>query len=456
MGNAKFCSAAMCRSNDKENEYCPGAAHITSASDTVSARDGVAKLPLGPELQVRPAAKDDLVQAKGPLPFSSSDIDLLRANTTLSDVTAGSPTNRLGLCKISAEELAREDTETFQAIIDAYRDDPSFMHFSQGSIVLQKLHEDEIIKGVNVNMTRDLIVRSIVSSSCVHKAQKLDALFQTPDQVAEKIIESVGIAQDKLAHVHVIVLSGSRASGKGKVKAKLLEKLPHILERSGKKSRLHHWKVGTLFRAITFLAITYKEQHACSLQEALDPSLLDLYSDLIVLTEELQWAIVGMGMRYTLRDIENGLLRFEQVSSSVAEVAECCQGYVIKLIIQKLQLVLQAKETVLLEGHPATLRFIDTPHKFEFMLDDDGLLGQWLTAKVVAARALQFFALKNVSPSEAIARAVLALQPFSAGTDELDDSIERERNEIPKAMQVLGAYKAVVPNGVLANGTKKC
>merc|ERR1712196_379333 len=68
-------------------------------------------------------------------------------------------------------------------------------------------------------------------------------------------------------------------------------------------------------------------------------------------------------------------------------VAECMQGYILKLITEKVVMMSQLKEIVLLDGHPATLAFIDTPHKFQLVLDNSTLTGQWATAKVIARKA---------------------------------------------------------------------
>jgi len=315
--------------------------------------------------------------------------------------------------EMPVEFLARETTDSLQAIIDAYKSNPNFKAYSQYAIAVQRRHDEQIVKCIEFAMLNDLIVRCAVSSTRVCTGlQKLDALTQTPDQVANKIIAMVGLTQESLLHSNVIALSGPRASGKGRVRARLQEKIPELLRRSHSDSRLHYWKLGTLVRAIALLASTYSDQHKCSLQDALNPALMDTYCDLIVLTEEdLQWAIVGMGMRYTLKDIENGLLRSEQVASSVDLVAEYCQGYLIKLVVEKLQLMEEAKDTILLDGHPTTLTFVDTPHKFEFAFHDDAALGQWHTAQIVAQRASKTLAFGHMSVSDAVEQTVWNLEP---------------------------------------------
>merc|ERR1712054_640612 len=124
-----------------------------------------------------------------------------------------------------------------------------------------------------------------------------------------------------------------------------------------------------------------------------------------------------MGMRYKLSDIESFHLASEKVSSSVDMVAECMQGYILKLITEKIAMMAQLKEIVLLDGHPATLAFIDTPHKFHLVLDNATLTGQWSTAKVIARKAAIVLAGGTSDSCQAVLEQTLKV----LGSQEIDE-----------------------------------
>jgi len=373
------------------------------AGDAASPKSFKSETPEAAEKLLSPASPSPAVQTE-PVAASAQAVEFL---TTLPQ--------KNGIREVvSVEDLCRESTETLDAIITMYEGNPMFAHFAHQSVDVKARHDERIAKGIAYAMSKDLLVRCTLGSNFVmYDAKKLDVLSQSPEEVALYIIESLS-NDGGVDHGQVIALTGSRGSGKGAVRRKLQEKLPKLLAQTGEGevSHLHHWRIGTLFRAITLLATTYRDQHRCTLLEACHPNLMDMYTDIIEL-ENFEWQIQGMGMRLNLLEIENTLLKAPEISSSVAEVAENCQGYVIIMVTQNLRKMADANMTLLLEGYASTLAFVNSHHKFEFCVDDSAVLGQWHAAQTLARRSVRSrtaFGSMSLTAKEALERAVGCLE----------------------------------------------
>mmetsp|Transcript_37755 Transcript_37755/g.87254 ORF Transcript_37755/g.87254 Transcript_37755/m.87254 type:complete len:346 (-) Transcript_37755:191-1228(-) len=290
---------------------------------------------------------------------------------------------------IPLEILAKQDSSTSAAVLEAYRQDESFKKLSDRLTkeIMQRDTEDgdKLAKGIQLAVDKEVLPASVE----VEPTTKVDVTGKAADAVADEIIAALGDAPSKGC---VMTLQGLSGTGKGTTVAKLKEKLPKSVT----------WSNGNVFRSLTLLAVTHAEKEGCSLQDALKPEVLAGFCKMLDFNEyngKFDVKIEGLGLTYYVSEVQNTVLKDSSVAKNIPTVAEVTQGEVVNFVQGALTKMAAAGSNVLVEGREQTLNHIRTPHRFELVLQDPGVVGMRQAALQLGAKAYEL--LKGVdNPSD--------------------------------------------------------
>jgi len=98
--------------------------------------------------------------------------------------------------------------------------------------------------------------------------------------------------------------------------------------------------------------------------------------------------IKGLGYNERVSKVNKTLLKSKQVATNIPKVARVTQGEVIVFVKDALAKMAQDGKNVLVEGRAATLKYIDTPHRYELIMSDENIIGQRRAAQRIGATAL--------------------------------------------------------------------
>jgi len=278
---------------------------------------------------------------------------------------------------IPLDVLAKQDSTTSAAILEAYRSDPTFKKLSDKLTqeIMQRDDEDgdKLAKGIQLAVDKGVLPADVQ----VEPITKVDVTGKTADAVADEIIAALGDAPSRGC---VMTLQGLSGTGKGTTVAKLKEKLPNAVT----------WSNGNVFRSLTLLAVTYAEKQGCTLQDALKPEVLAEFCKMLDFDQyngKFDVKIEGQGMKHFVSEVQNTVLKDSSVAKNIPTVAEVTQGEVVNFVQVALQKMAAAGSNVLVEGREQTLNHIRTPNRFELILQDTGVIGMRQAALQVGAKA---------------------------------------------------------------------
>lgn len=298
--------------------------------------------------------------------------------------------------------LQQQDAETSSSLIRYYDNNPAFLKLSkhEGELIERRDKEDDekLQKGIEYAISKGVIDANFVPEPYT----EIDVLGQTPDQVADVILQQVKETSNRTNAADnsssdagsVIVLVGLSGTGKGTTVAKLHEKLVA----QGKK--VVTWSNGNIFRSVTLLAATW-----CQQQEDIPNGHFDaaraltkenVASFMKMLTFDkfkgaFDTRIHGLGLDYLVSQVQNTELKAPMVSKNIPTVAECTQGEVILFAASAIETMVShdSQLVVLLEGREQTVNYVRSPHRFNLVLSDGTLIGKRRAAQRIMADALR-------------------------------------------------------------------
>lgn len=307
---------------------------------------------------------------------------------------------------VTAEILAKQNSETSQAILTYYASNELFQNVSTRLTeeIMQRDKEDgdKLSKGIQMAVDKGVLPANVD----VEPTKKIGVTGRTADEISGEIIAALGDAPSKGC---VLVLQGLSGTGKGTTVAKLKENLPNA----------QTWSNGNIFRSITLLAVTWAEKEGKELQDALAPDKLaefctmlefDKFSD----SGAFDVKIEGLDLKYFVSEVEKTVLKDSKVAKNIPTVAEVTQGECVKFVSEALGKMAAAGINVLVEGREQTLNHIRSPHRFELVLDDNSIIGKRQAALQVGGKAWdevgKSASVSQAAVDEAIKKALSALQ----------------------------------------------
>eukprot|EP00747_Dinoflagellata_sp_TGD_P186325 gnl/TRDRNA2_/TRDRNA2_43302_c0_seq1.p1 gnl/TRDRNA2_/TRDRNA2_43302_c0~~gnl/TRDRNA2_/TRDRNA2_43302_c0_seq1.p1 ORF type:complete len:374 (-),score=104.93 gnl/TRDRNA2_/TRDRNA2_43302_c0_seq1:51-1118(-) len=313
---------------------------------------------------------------------AASDDDVAKACAAISaeerkKILAAMQENGTAAVQVTAEVLSKQNSETSQAVLEAYKANPDFQKLSERlcNEIIQRDKEDgdKLAKGIQLAVDKGVLPANVE----VEPTMKVSVTGKAADAVAGEIIAKLGDAPSKGC---VMTLQGLSGTGKGTTVAKLQEKLPNA----------QTWSNGNIFRSLTLLAVTHSEKENCSLEDALTPELLAKFCDMLAFdkfNDKFDVKIEGMDLKYFVADVEKTVLKDSKIAKNIPTVAGVTQGEVVKFVGGALTKMAEAGINVLVEGREQTLNHIRTPHRFELVLDDTSIIGKRQAALQMGGKA---------------------------------------------------------------------
>ena len=322
---------------------------------------------------------------------------------------------------ISYEVLKKQNAETSNAIIDAWKNNKLFLELSkhEGNMTVARDNEDASKLQIGIDFAKE---KGVIDPDFKPEPYvEVDVLGKTPDQVAEEIISSVNKNQTSSSGGSVIVLCGLSGTGKGTTVTKLREKMTA----AGKN--VVTWSNGNIFRSVTLLAATWCEQNGCDGFEADKALTKDNLADFMSMlafdkfNDKYDTRIRGLGLELYISNVQNTDLKGPKVSKNIPTVAQQTQGEVILFAAKAVERMGQDGLVVLLEGREQTVNYVRTPHRFTLTLSDETLIG-----KRRAAQRLMAAALKDLPSDESDAK---VLEVFETQLKTMVDEVEEQSTD---------------------------
>lgn len=283
------------------------------------------------------------------------------------------------LGKVTIGVLQKQNSDTSQAILAAYAEDPAFQKIGErlNNEIQQRDKEDGDKLGSGIQKAVDKGV--LPADVTVEPTKKVTVSGKSADQVADEIIAALGDAPSKGC---VLILQGLSGTGKGTTVAKLKEKLPNA----------QTWSNGNIFRSITLLAVTWSEKEGKTLEDAMAPDKLKEFCAMLEFNKfgdstSFDVKIEGLDLKYFVSEIEKTVLKDSSVGKNIPTIAEVTQGECILFVADALAKMSAAGINVLVEGREQTLNHLRSPHRFELVLDDVSLIGKRQAALQVGGKA---------------------------------------------------------------------
>lgn len=296
---------------------------------------------------------------------------------------------------ITYDLLNKQNAETSNAIIDAWKNNKMFLSLSrhEGAMTVARDNEDasKLQIGIDYAKSKGVIDPDFKPEPYV----QVDVLGKTPDQVADEIIDKVNTSsgsstdESKSGGGSVIVLCGLSGTGKGTTVTKLRQKM----EAAGKK--VVTWSNGNIFRSVTLLAATWCEQNGIEgfdQEKALTKENLEDFISMLSFNKfrgNYDTRIRGLGLELYVSQVQNTDLKGPKVSKNIPTVAQFTQGEVILFAAKAVETMGQDGIVVLLEGREQTVNYVRTPHRFTLALSDDTLIGKRRAAQRLMAAAIK-------------------------------------------------------------------
>jgi len=321
------------------------------------------------------ASDDDLKNSLSGIPAAERK----KLSDALANLSARGGAAKVTAAIVTAAILAKQNSETSQAILTAYASDENFMKIADRLTkeIMQRDKEDgdKLGSGIDKAVEKGVLPKEVT----VEPTTKVSVSGKSADAVADEIIKALGDAPSKGC---VLVLQGLSGTGKGTTVAKLKEKLP----------KAQTWSNGNIFRSLTLLAVTWSEAEKKDLAEALKPEQLASFCEMLEFnkfgdSEVLDVKIEGLGMKHFVSEVEKTVLKDSNVAKNIPTIAEVTQGEVIKFVSGALDKMAAAGINVLVEGREQTLNHIRTPHRFELVLDDNSIIGKRQAALQIGGKA---------------------------------------------------------------------
>jgi cytidylate kinase len=298
--------------------------------------------------------------------------------------------------KLTAKVLAKQNSETSQAILDAYAGDANFKKVSDRLCkeIVDRDNQDgeKLAKGITLAVEKGVLPADVK----VEPTTKVMVTGKTADGVADEIIKTLGDAPSKGC---VMTLQGLSGTGKGTTVAKLSEKLP----------KAQTWSNGNVFRSLTLLAVTYAEKEGKDLKDVLTADNLKTFCDMLRFDkfgDKFDVKIEGLGLKHMVSEVEKTVLKDSKVGKNIPTVAEVTQGEVVKIVSEGLTKMAADGFNVLVEGREQTLNHIRTPHRFELVLDDPSIVGKRQAALQAGGKAWDAMGKNAEATPEAVKKAV--------------------------------------------------
>mmetsp|Transcript_24290 Transcript_24290/g.43077 ORF Transcript_24290/g.43077 Transcript_24290/m.43077 type:complete len:539 (-) Transcript_24290:342-1958(-) len=282
---------------------------------------------------------------------------------------------------VPMDVLAAQDSTTSSAIIEAFAGNASFAKLAKSTTEEVKARDAEdalkLSEGIQLALDKGVLPTDQKDQPTI----QVDVLGKTADQVADEIAAKLGEAVKQGC---IMTLEGLSGTGKGTTVAKLKEKLPNATT----------WSNGDIFRSITLLAAKFAEdnKHA-DLEEAIKPENLASFMKMLKFDKfedsgKFDVEIDGLGYNERVSQVNKTLLKSKQVATNIPKVAGVTQGEVIMFVKDALNKMAAAGLNVLVEGRAATLKYIETPHRFELVMSDENIIGARRAAQRIGALAL--------------------------------------------------------------------
>mmetsp|Transcript_5032 Transcript_5032/g.15804 ORF Transcript_5032/g.15804 Transcript_5032/m.15804 type:complete len:321 (-) Transcript_5032:370-1332(-) len=291
---------------------------------------------------------------------------------------------------VSWPVLEAQNASTTAALIERLSGEPWFEAFAraEGEAILARDAEDaeKLEAGIAQSVARGVLRKRAFEPQYT----EIDVLGKTPDQVCDVILAKVPVERGA-----VVVLCGLSGTGKGTTVATLQRRL----------AKAARWSNGDCFRALTWLACTWCEQHGVTdVAEALTPENVATFVRMLSFekTREGSWdlRVHGLGISARVSQVANTALKAPRISRNVPTVSHKAQGEVVLFANEAVAKLKNAGRVVLLEGRRATVNYIDSPFRFVLTISDTDLLGKRRAAQRLAAALLDHFRDKRPPPSE--------------------------------------------------------
>mmetsp|Transcript_84653 Transcript_84653/g.154947 ORF Transcript_84653/g.154947 Transcript_84653/m.154947 type:complete len:353 (-) Transcript_84653:40-1098(-) len=333
----------------------------------------------------------------GSLDYASSD-ELVQCAAGLKPEQREKLLKALQAATVTAAVLAKQDSETSQAILTAYAGDAGFQSISDRLTkeIMARDKEDGEKLGNGIQKAVDKGV--LPAKVDVEPTTKVLVSGKTADAVSDEIISALGDAPSKGC---ILVLQGLSGTGKGTTVAKLKEKLP----------KAQTWSNGNIFRSITLLAVTWSEKEGKSLDDALAPAMLKDFCSMLDFNKfkdngPFDVKIEGLGLKYFVSEVEKTVLKDSKVAKNIPKVAEVTQGECVLFVSDALSKMSAAGINVLVEGREQTLNHIRTPHRFELVLNDNTIIGKRQAALQIGGKAWEAVGKSAIASESAVADAI--------------------------------------------------
>lgn len=282
------------------------------------------------------------------------------------------------MAAITREILKKGDATTSAAVMEAYKENAKFKELSARLCKeIQDRDTDDGVKlqaGVQIGIDKGVLSGEVV----VEPVTKISVTGKSPDQVCDEITKVLGDAPSKGC---IMVLQGLSGTGKGTTVAKLKESLPNA----------QTWSNGNLFRSYTLLAVTYMEQNKIeNLTDVLTKENLANFASMLSFDkygDKFDVKIEGLGLKYFVSETEKTVLKDSKIGKNIPTIAEVTQGEVVTFVQGALDKMAADGINCLVEGREQTLNHLRTPHRFELVLDDPGVIGQRQAALQMGAKA---------------------------------------------------------------------
>uniref|UniRef100_A0A7S4QAC4 Uncharacterized protein n=2 Tax=Alexandrium monilatum TaxID=311494 RepID=A0A7S4QAC4_9DINO len=202
-------------------------------------------------------------------------------------------------------------------------------------------------RGIQLALERELLPRDVE----VEPVKHVELSGRSAEDAADEIIGTLGEAASSGC---VVVLQGKACDEKKAVVTELKYKL----------GQAEVWPMVTFFRAMTFMLLTFSEQTGSTLQDVLQkPEMIAAGIEMI---EE-------MGESKSLGEMAANAESMMAMTSDASKIGENLplsleygQGELINFVTSALGKVAGTGLTVLIDGEVETLRYIRSPHRFEF------------------------------------------------------------------------------------------
>jgi len=288
---------------------------------------------------------------------------------------------------LTLELLEREDDVTSNTVIECFRLVREFVEESKKVTdeIMQRDLEDaqKLQKGIDLAISKGVLPQIEPPEYNV-----INVLEKSADEVADTILGGCDVNKGC-----VIVLCGLSGTGKGTTVKKIRDKVKNSLT----------WSNGNVFRSLTLLTKAYADKNDKTVQQVVEEEgVLGKLMESLTFAEfegkgwdtKIENEELGIGPLY-VNEVKNTVLKAKDVATNIPTVAEQSQALVVKYVDSAVKQLGEAGFTVLVEGREATVNYVNTPYRFQLMLEDTSIIGQRRMAQRMVATAT-----KNISAED--------------------------------------------------------